>query len=172
MILSRQVRYRHLGLSLLEVLVALTVFVIAFVILGHLITWGGKWAQESQLRSEAVQLCQTKLAEVRAGAEPLTPQHGMPFAESPAWLWDLECEQQNSVPNLWQVQVRVSRADAGSSPFELTLTQWLLDPRSRGSVFDLAAYDSANGSGSSTSSSTGSSSAPGNTGNTGAPGGS
>src|SRR5262249_29923926 len=125
------------GLSLLEVLVALGIFTAAFVVLGRLITMGGGLALESQWRSEAAQLCQTQLAEVRSGAESLASQHDMPFENAPGWRWDLECEQQNGVPTLWQVQVHVSRAQGGK-PVEVTLNQWLIDPRYRGSVFDQA----------------------------------
>jgi general secretion pathway protein I len=151
----RRSRHRRLGLSLLEVLLALSIFLAALVGLSRLITRGTDSAVEVRLQSEAAQLCQTKLAEVYAGAEPLTPQHDMPFAEAPAWRWDLECEQDSKVPNLWQVQVRVSRPPVNGRPIEVTLSRWLLDPRARGSVFDLAAYDSGNRGDSSTSSSAG-----------------
>jgi type II secretory pathway pseudopilin PulG len=157
MTLPQRSRVRRSGLSLLEVLVALSIFLAALVGLGRLIIRGSDLALEARLQSEAAELCQTKLAEVQAGAEALTPQHDMPFAESPAWRWDLECEQDNKVPNLWQVQVRVNRppVNPGALGLEVTLSRWLLDPRSRGSVFDLAAYDSANRGISSTSSSAG-----------------
>jgi hypothetical protein len=138
----------------------LSIFVAALVVVGRLVTWGSELALQSQLRSDAAQLCQTKLAEVRAGVEPLTSQHDMPFEDSPDWRWDLACEPQNGVPNLWQVQVRVSRAQ-GTKPIEITLSQWMLDPRSRGSVFDLAAYDSANKGTSSSSSNSSSGSTSG-----------
>ena len=151
-------RGRRLGLSLLEVLVALGIFLAALVGLGRLIIQGGDLAVDGRLQSEAAQLCQTKLAEVYAGAEPLTPQHDMPFEESPGWRWDLECEQDNNVANLWHVQVRVSRPPGNGRPLEVTLSRWLLDPRARGSVFDLAAYDSANIGNSSPSSGAGTSS--------------
>jgi general secretion pathway protein I len=156
-------RHRRSGLTLLEVLLAMTIFFAALVGLSRLIMLGGNLAQEARLQSEAGQLCQTKLAEVQAGAEPLTPQHDMPFDESAAWRWNLECEQDSKVPNLWHVQVRVSRPPGNGRPVEVTLSRWLLDPGARGSVFDLAAYNSANGGNSSTSSSAGnnSSGAPG-----------
>jgi Tfp pilus assembly protein PilV len=142
---------RRAGLSLLEVLVALGIFVVALTVLGRLITLGGELALEAQWRNEAAQLCQTKLAEVRAGAEPLMAQSDMPFDESTAWRWGLECEPSNAVPNLWQVRVRVSRVPPGK-PLEVSLSQWLLDPRSRGSVFDQAGSDSTGPSPASTNS--------------------
>src|SRR5262249_59924043 len=82
-------RGRRPGLSLLEVLIALAIFLVAFVGLGQLIIRGGDAAMEIRLQSEAAQLGQTKLAEVYAGAEPLTAQHDMPFEEAPSWRWDL-----------------------------------------------------------------------------------
>jgi general secretion pathway protein I len=164
MTFPRRPRSRRSGLTLLEVLLAMTIFLLALVGLGRLIVLGGELALDARLQSEAAQLCQTKLAEVQTGAEPLTPQRDMSFEESAAWRWDLECAQDSMVPNLWHVQVRVSRAPGNGRPAEVTLSRWLLDPLARGSVFDLAAYDSANGGDSSTSSSAGNNSG-------GAPGG-
>src|SRR5437764_12373757 len=96
------------GLSLLEVLVAMAIFLFALVVIGRLITFGTERAQDVQQQGEAIQLCQTKLAEVVAGAVPLLPHGDTPFEEDPRWQWSLECES-DAVPALWRVRVRVSR---------------------------------------------------------------
>jgi type II secretion system protein I len=134
--LTRGVRGgRRRGLSLIEVLVALAIFLFALVVIGRLITLGTERAQDVQQQGQAVQLCQAKLAEVAAGAVPLTSQGGTPFEGDPDWQWSLQCEQ-DSVPGLWRVQVRVSRQRADGTRVESSLTQLLLDPAQRGSTMD------------------------------------
>lgn len=159
--LPHRANERRDGLSLLEVLIALSIFVAALVGLGQLTTQGRDLAREAQLQTEAAQLCQTKLAEIYAGAALLTAQHDMSFEDAPGWRWDLECEPDTNVPNLWRVEVTVRRPPVSGRPLEVTLNQWLLEPRARGSVFDLAGYDSANSGTSSVSSSAGSSASGG-----------
>ena len=157
------------GLSLLEVLVALTIFLLAFVALGRLILLGTDLAHDAQDQSRAVQLCQAKLAEVVAGAVPLTPQTPIPFDEAPEWRWSLECEQ-SSIMGLWNVTVHVRKARPDESAVDHALRRMVLDPRMRGNVLDdipdPSGTDDSTDSGSSSPSSQGSSS-PG-TGSSGA----
>jgi type II secretory pathway pseudopilin PulG len=152
------------GLSLLEVLVALAVFLFAFIVLGRLIIRGGDLALDAQQQAQAAQLCQAKLAEVVAGAVPLTPQTDASFDEAPDWQWSLDCDQRN-VPGLWHVQVRVRRRPhQGTSPVEFTLSQMVLDPLQRGHVLDAPrpiGVDDTGGSTDSSGSSSGASGAKG-----------
>src|SRR5262249_46245586 len=90
------------GLSLLEVVVALTIFLFALGVIGRLVTMGGDQAFDVQQKGQASQLCQSKLAEVVAGVVPLQNQSEVPFDEDPQWLWSLDAEQ-GSVSGLWNV---------------------------------------------------------------------
>jgi general secretion pathway protein I len=127
------------GLSLLEVLVALAIFLFAMVAIGRLVVSGADRALEVRYKSEAVQIAQTKLAEAASGAVALSSQGASPLDEDPEWQWSLDAEQ-GSVANLWNVTVRVSRAGPGGSPMEYcSLTQMVLDPAQRGSSFDTVA---------------------------------
>jgi prepilin-type N-terminal cleavage/methylation domain-containing protein len=146
------------GLSLLEVLVALVIFLSSFVILGQLVKLGGDRAVDTQQQVQAARLCQTKMAEVIAGAVPLTTQSAVPFEEDPAWQWSLECEQSNH-PGLWNVAVHVSRQQARGAA--CTLSEMVLDPQKHGSLQDLPPGSSTSGDSSSSGSS---SSSSGNTG--------
>jgi general secretion pathway protein I len=144
------------GLSLLEVLVALAIFLISLIAIGQLITLGGERAVDGQQHGRAAQLCQSKLAEVVAGAVPLTSQSEVPFDEDPNWVWSLDCTQADA-PGLWNVQVRVIRQRSDGTQVERSLSQMVLDPSLRGSTMDsvaIAGSDAASG-GTSTSSSTG-----------------
>src|SRR5262245_17108748 len=82
----RHARARR-GMSLLEVLAALAIFLMSVIVLGRLVIFAGERARDVQAVSEATQLCQSKLAEVVAGAVPLDPQSGVAFEEDPAWTW-------------------------------------------------------------------------------------
>ena len=149
------------GLSLLEVLVALVIFLSAFAILGKLVTMSGDVAIETQHQLQAARLCQSKMAEVIGGAVPLTSQSGVPFDEDPVWLWSLECEQSN-YPGLWNVSVKVSHQQLGA-PVVCTLSEMVLDPQIHGSLQDLPPGGSTSGNSSGSGSSSSSSGSTGTT---------
>lgn len=150
---------RRPGLTLLEVLVALAIFLFAMVVMGGLITTAGDQALEVQYQSQAGQLCQTKLAEVNAGVVPLESQSDVSFDEDPDWQWSLSCEQDGSVNGLWNVHITVSRERADHTRFETTVSQLLIDPQIRGSSLD-AATPSGSDTSTAASATSGSSSTP------------
>jgi Tfp pilus assembly protein PilV len=151
------------GLSLLEVLLALAIFLFSLVAIGHLVTLAGDRAADIQLRARASQLCQSKLGEVAAGVVPLSqPQANVPFDEDPDWQWSMDAQQGSTIPNLWTVSIHVSRQRLNGPPVEASITQMMLDPSVRGS-----ASSTATSSGSSTSGQASSSTGSGTTGSTG-----
>jgi Tfp pilus assembly protein PilV len=161
---------RH-GLTVLEVLVALSIFLIALIGIGRLITMGAEQALNVAERARAAQLCQAKLAEVAAGAVPLSGQADVPFDEDPAWLWSLDAGQAD-VSGLWKITVRVSHQRSDGSRIECSIDRMLLDPALRGSALDaatIAANSSTNSSNSSgnASSTSGTSSTPSTSGASG-----
>ncbi len=143
------------GLSLLEVLVALTIFLLSFVAIGRLVSLASDQAVEVQYQSQGTRLAQSKLNEVIAGAVPLQGASGS-FDEDPDWQWSVDAQQNSDVTGLWTVTVTVKRAVGESEPITATLTQMVLDPSVRGSVFDTVsitgASDTAPSGGSTTSS--------------------
>ncbi|MFL5241167.1 MAG: hypothetical protein ACJ8FY_03585 [Gemmataceae bacterium] len=157
------------ALNLLEVLVALAIFLISMGALHYLVTLCSERVMEIKERSQAARLCQSKMNEVMAGAVALQSQNDSAFDEDPDWRWSLECSQSSESTNLWTVKVTVRNQKDGKSGLEETLTQMVLDPSMRGSTLDLAASSSSTStstSGSSTSptSSTPSSSTPASSG--------
>jgi type II secretion system protein I len=122
---------RRAGLTLLEVLVALAVFLMSMVGLGTLITMSSDRAIDVRQKGWAIQRCQSKMAEVLVGAVPLESQQDIPFDEDPDWRWSLEVED-SGVIGLMRVTVRVSRQRADRSAAETSLTQLVLDPSLRG----------------------------------------
>jgi len=125
------------GLSLLEVLVAMTIFLSSLIGISQLVTLASERAMDVQQQGEATRLCQSKLAEIVAGAVPLSSQSDVPFDEDDAYHWSLDAEQAN-VAGLWTVQVTVSRSRPDGSKVEVVLSQMVLDPGLRGSTADTA----------------------------------
>jgi general secretion pathway protein I len=123
------------GLSLLEVLVALAIFLLSFVAIGRLVTLASDHALDIQQQSQATRLAQSKLNEVIAGIESLQGGSGS-FEEDPGWQWTVEAEQSSDVPNLWTVTVTVTHPGEEGNDVTATLSQMVMDPSIRGSVFD------------------------------------
>jgi len=130
------------GFSLMEVLVALAIFLLAFAGISRLVTLASDRALDVKLQSQATQLCQAKLAEVVAGAVPLSSQADVSLDEDPSWTWSLDAEQGN-VPGLWNVTVKVKRQQSGGVHLEASLSQMVLDPSQRGSTLDAVAAANA-----------------------------
>jgi hypothetical protein len=160
------------GVSLLEVLVALAIYLLALIAIGRLITFGADRARDVEQQAQAIQLGQSKLAEVMAGAVPVgAPLANAPFDEDPAWEWSMDSEQGN-ITGLWTVTIHVSRQRPDGSRLEASLTQMVLDPSLRGGISSSAtssngstaasnASGSSGGGGSSMSSGTGTPAASG-----------
>jgi type II secretory pathway pseudopilin PulG len=155
-------------LTLLEVIISLAIFLFSIVALGHLVNVATDRALQAQLRQQAAFLCQSKLAEIAAGAEPLSSQAGTPFNEDADWLWTADCSEAE-FPGLWRVTVSVSRQVGDELPLEVSLSQFVLDPTLRGSTADPAPTSMVEEE---TGSSTGSSSSSGSSQGSGSGGGS
>jgi len=152
MLLSTRPPTPRRGLSLLEVLVALTIFLLSFVAIGRLVTLASDHALEIQQHSQATRLAQSKLNEVLCGALALQSAEGS-FDEDPDWQWSVDAEQDSGVSGLWTVTVTVTRP--GSQPeVSALVSQMVLDPSLRGSVFDQTSVTGANDTAPSTSGAT------------------
>ena len=123
------------GLSLLEVIIALAVFLLSLVGLGHLVGVASGIASEANQRSQAARLCQSKLDEVVAGSVPLTSQGDTAFDEDPDYHWSLDADQ-NSTQGLFNVTVRVTRKRPGAGDLTCSISQMVLDPSTLGSTQD------------------------------------
>src|SRR5947209_359815 len=107
MIVSTSARSTRTGLSLLEVLVALAIFLFSIVALHQALNIGTSNAVDMQQHMQAAQLAQSKMAEVYVGAVPMSSQADTPFDEDPDYTWSLDAEP-GTVANLWNVTVTVT----------------------------------------------------------------
>ncbi len=156
------------GLSLLEVLLAMGIFLLTMVALGQLIIISGDRALDVKMQSQAVQMAQSKMAEIVTGIQPFNAQSGMPFDEDPDWTWSMDVQsiQSNGVTGLSQVTVHVSKNKPDGTKLDFALTQFVMDPTLRGSSLTynqppLAGSMSSTGSGSSASAGAGGAAAGG-----------
>jgi general secretion pathway protein I len=157
MMLASPARAPRHGLSLLEILVALAIFLFSIVALHQALNLGTNSAIEMQQLVQAAQLAQSKMAELYVGAVPLQSQGDTPFDEDPDFTWSVDA-QQNTVQNLWNVTVTVTRTRGDGSKTETKLSQMIMDPSLRGTSYDAAATAAASTSASSSTSGSGSSS--------------
>jgi type II secretion system protein I len=124
---------RRSGLSLLEVLVALAIFLIALVAVFGLVNYGADRGAVAAMKSAGTRLAQSKLAEVEAGVIPVSGGGSGQFdGDDAAWNWSVE-PSAASVPNVYSVTVRVSREYRGRQ-FEVVLTQMVFDPTQMGTA--------------------------------------
>ena len=124
------------ALTLLEVLIALAIFLMAMVVFGEMIVRNGQIARDIQRQNLATRLCKSKLQEVLSGAVPLTSQGDEAFDEEPDYTWSLQADS-GAVDGLWNVTVTVTckQADA-ADPIQVAVTQMVLDPSIEGSTQD------------------------------------
>jgi len=125
------------ALTLLEVLIAMAIFLLAMVVFGQMIIANAAVAVAVERQNTATRLCQAKLAEVVAGVTPLESQSDTPFDDEPDYSWSLDAEN-GDVDNLWNVTVHVVYVNGkpGDLPAECTISQMVLDPSAVGSTQD------------------------------------
>jgi general secretion pathway protein I len=138
------------GLTLLEVLVAMAIFLLSLGAITRLVTFAGQRALDARRTDEAGRLARSKLAEVFAGVVPLESADDTPFDEDPDYSWSLSADS-GSMSGLWIVTVTIKRKGDEGPGF--SLQQFLLDPTLRGSTQDTITIAGANSSSSSNSSS-------------------
>jgi general secretion pathway protein I len=121
------------GLSLLEVIIALAIFLFSFTAIAQLLSFSSERVIEGHLRSQANLRCQSKLAEVLAGAEPLTGSGWSSFSDSRDWEWQVTSNEAD-IANLSNVQVSVRKKKADKSYLEVSVSQMVFAPAQRGST--------------------------------------
>ena len=144
-------RRRRPGLSLLEVLLALTIFLLSLTAIGGLVDYGAARGTAAQTQAMGVRLAQSKLAEVEAGVMPVSSGGSGTFDEDPNWNWSVEPGDMVAT-NVYSVTVRAWR-EIGGQRHEVSLTQMIFDPTMMGNAAAAQSPASSSGTTSSGSSS-------------------
>lgn len=154
-------RATRTGLTLLEMVLALALFVTAITVLAQVAWNGQRAAVQARLRTEAAFRCETVMAEVLAGAVPLQSQQGIPFSDDPKWTWGVQIAP-GKYPELLHVTVDVEHHSATrSANAGFSLQRWTRDPTL---FLAAAATQSASSTKTSTSAAPGSTSSAGSSG--------
>lgn len=121
------------GLSLIEVLLALTILLIGLAALSRLTDVGTERAADARAYTRGARLVQNKMAEVEAGVVGLEGETTGNFTDDDAgWEFTVTPEP-TGPPNLYNVTVRAKYIRAGK-PLEVILTQLVFDPAMTGST--------------------------------------
>ena len=119
---------RH-GLTLLEVLLSLALFLGALAALSQLWYGGVRAAVQARLSTQAILRCESKLNEVVAGAIPLQTTSDTPFDDDSSWTWSLQVEPRLHADVLLIV-VNVSHpGQSGFSSSSHQLSRLVRDPQ-------------------------------------------
>ena len=100
------------GLTLLEVLLSLGLFLGALAALSQLWYGGVRASVQARLSTQAILRCESKLNEVVAGAVPLQTTGDTPFEDDSTWTWNLQVA---SGPHADALQVTVTVSHPGQS---------------------------------------------------------
>ena len=125
----RLARSPRAGLTLFELLLALAIFLTALAALAQLLDSGARAAAQSQLQTEAIIRCESKLGELVSGITPIKPVSNQVFDDDPNWSCRLTVAD-GAWPNLQLVEFRVSHAGQSSlGNTSYTLRRYVRDPR-------------------------------------------
>jgi type II secretion system protein I len=138
----RHRKTKRSGLSLLEVLTALAIFMLSVVVISQMVDSASRTAFRAQKQTKAALLAESKMAELAWGIEPLESTGQQDYADpEPGWSYSVTVTPENwsntevdgqSLSGLSTVHVTVVWTNPrGTDAIEYTLSRMLLDPRLR-----------------------------------------
>ena len=117
------------GLTLLEVLLSLGLFLGALAALSQLWYGGVRASVQARLATQAILRCESKLNEVVAGAVPLQSTSDTPFDDDASWTWSLQVEVGPHADTMLAT-VKVSHpGQSGLSSSDHQLRRLIRDPK-------------------------------------------
>ncbi len=142
------------GLTLLEVLVSVAIFLGSLTAIMQLLNTGQQAEVSARLQSEAVLRCDSKMAEIVAGIEkPVSSADGTFLDdEIGSWKWSADVTN-GAATSLLKITVTVEHTPDGKNPnAAFTLTRYMRDPQLFiDAALSAAASESSTSSSSSTS---------------------
>jgi len=124
-------RNERSGLSLLEVLISVAIFLGALTAIMQLLNTGRESEVSARLKTEAVLRCEAKMAEIVAGIEKAVSATDGTFPDDEVghWHWSSEVGSGNAT-SLLQITVSVEHQPDGKNPnAAFTLTRYMRDPQ-------------------------------------------
>lgn len=119
---------RH-GLTLLEVLLSLALFLGAIAALSQLWYGGVRASVQARLATQAILRCESKLNEVVAGAVSLQTANATPFEDDASWTWSLQVESGPHADTLLVTVIVAHPGQSGLSTSDFQLRRVIRDPQ-------------------------------------------
>lgn len=120
------------GFSLMEIIIALTILGLSLAAIGNLVMTGARSAQRAQIETTAQFLCESKLGEIKSGAQPPDSIGPVPFEQYEAplgWQYTVMSQPVDDTGTLLNIIVLVEQIPTdGSEPIRFQLTTWMIDP--------------------------------------------
>ncbi len=119
---------RRAAFTLLELVLALALFLGAITVLAQIVWNGQKAAIQARLRTEAAFRCESKLNELLTGAEQFQSQQNVSFPDDGRWAWSSQIDT-GQYPDLLHLKVTVRhQSNIPAAQTEYALERWLRDP--------------------------------------------
>ena len=123
---------RNHGFSLMEIIIALTILGLSLAAIGNLVMTGARSAERAQIETTAQFLCESKLGEIKSGAQPAESIGPIPFEqyEAPSgWQYTVMSQPVDDTGTLLNIVVMVEQVTTnGSDPIRFQLVTWMIDP--------------------------------------------
>ncbi|NUQ62641.1 MAG: hypothetical protein HUU20_09140 [Pirellulales bacterium] len=117
------------GFSLLEVLLATTILLGCAIVLFELAAVGREHVNSAEQLALAQRVCETRMNEILAGAEPIKAVEKEDVVEHPGWSLSVEVDPVDRQPGLAALRVIVFReADEQHRGRQYALVRWIRDP--------------------------------------------
>ena len=128
----RLLPYRRSGLTLLEVLVSVAIFLGSMTAIMQILSLGRRAEMLTRLQTEAVMRCESQMAEVVAGVQELKTVTAKPFDDSDrsgTWQWSLDVAESGTT-GLLQLTLKTQYVAANDDVVtEFSLVRYLRDPQ-------------------------------------------
>jgi prepilin-type N-terminal cleavage/methylation domain-containing protein len=119
---------RRNGITLLEVLIALAIFLGSFAIISQIMRTGAQASNQGQQQNEIVLRARSLMNEVLAGSVELEPVQEASFDDTDLYTWSMSISD-GPIPDLFIVEVTVARRrQGGTGDMPFTLTRYMRDP--------------------------------------------
>ncbi len=125
-------RGKRIGLSLLEVILALTILGLSLAVLGELVRLGARAAANTSDMTMAQLLCESMMSEIAAQETGPVAVGQTDFPDDPQWSYYVTVEPIDQ-PGLVQVTVTVQKTTQDSASLHdptvtFQLVRWMIDP--------------------------------------------
>lgn len=167
--LTRRANVRR-GLSLLEVLIALAVFLFSYVAIWQLMNLAGDEAVELTNRNEATRIAQAVLGRIAVGDIPMQSQGEMPYDDDQDFNYSVEVNEVDGIVCLSQISVTVSHPSKSGGQMQVVVSSMMIQPPYLGNTQDWPPLVISSLTSSTSSGSTGSSGSSGTSGSSGSSG--